>query len=89
MNRMVRRAVAVATLSLAAVAGAAGAAQAGASDNHHEANPTIDCRSSYGAAAVLSPTYNVDPQDDTRQCGAVGQAHHPSLTAMLGLANLT
>jgi hypothetical protein len=44
MNGKIRSAVTVATLSLAAVAGAAVAAQAGASDNHHESNPNIDCR---------------------------------------------
>ncbi|MEU2559510.1 hypothetical protein ABZ626_09275 [Streptomyces longispororuber] len=90
MNAKIRNAVAVATLSLAAVAGAAGVAQADASDNHHEFTSTVDCRnSSYGAAAVLSPTYHYGPQDNTRQCGATDQAAHQSLTSLLGLANVT
>ncbi|MET9297279.1 hypothetical protein [Streptomyces sp. NPDC003077] len=90
MNRKIRSAAAVATLSLAAVAGAAGTASAGGSDNHHEFSPKIDCRnSSYGPAAVLSPTYNFGPQDNTRQCNAVDKSEHQSLTALLGLANIT
>ncbi|MET9297277.1 hypothetical protein [Streptomyces sp. NPDC003077] len=90
MNRKIR-AAAVAALSLAAVAGAAGTASAGGSDNHHESKPKIDCRnSSYGPAALLSPATNYDNQGhNARQCNAVDKADHPSETWLLGLINVT
>ncbi|GHE98515.1 hypothetical protein [Streptomyces fumanus] len=91
MSGKIRNVMALTTLSLAAVAGASGVASAGTSDNSHTVQPKIDCRSnSYGAAAVLSPTYNIGPQDNShRQCGVVDQANHPSPTTVLGLLNVT
>lgn len=91
MNGKVRTMTAAATLALGMLAGAGSTAQAAGSDNHHESKPEIDCRnSSYGAAAVLSPTIYADNHgDNSRKCSAVDQPHHPSLTSLLGLVNLT